>query len=106
MMLGTPYTCLYIEEVFLRICAFVAPDPEGSHTLAALLRVCKAFYEPTLDTLWYEQASMETLRDVFRSICGGLITNMVSYVFTSSLCFLRVHEQEYSYGYQSYLGDQ
>ena len=60
-MLGTPYTCLYIEEIFLRICAFVALDPDGPHTLAALLRVCKAFYEPTLDTLWYEQASMGNL---------------------------------------------
>lgn len=56
------HRCLRVDEIYLRICRFITADTTaGSRTLAALLRVCKAFYEPALDLLWYEQASLDGL---------------------------------------------
>lgn len=61
MMSEASHRCLRVEEIFIRICRFLNDMKAGPLTLASMLRVCKAFYEPALDILWHEQASLDGL---------------------------------------------
>jgi hypothetical protein len=54
--------CLEVQEILKEIFSHVLERESGNYaapaqqsTLAALARMCKAFYEPAIDVLWSEQ---------------------------------------------------
>ena len=73
------HPCLLVAEVMGRIAEestsprSTGPQDDGLRTLYALARTCRAFLEPALDSLWYEQY---TLMHAVKCLPGELWTRV------------------------------